>query len=111
MVKLTVREITGFLLPSGMRRSAKVVIKAKCGEENPVWASTLPDRKGGENPEWSEEDDALMYVPRWGGDGGILVIGVYLFGKNGRDTFLGGARPVPMIQAGMRARNRANLFA
>ena len=91
---LSVRELTGFLLPSGMRRSAKTIVKAKCGAGNPLNAQTRPDSKGGANPVWKDPEDAQMSVPRWAGDDGTLVLEVYEFGKNGRDTWLGGARYV-----------------
>ena len=91
---LTVRELTGFLLPSGMRRSARSLVKARCGVSNPLSTQTLPDSRGGANPEWKVAEDALMQVPRWAGDEGKLVLEVYEFGKNGRNTWLGGARCV-----------------
>jgi hypothetical protein len=89
----SLRKLTASFVPSGMRR-AKCVVKARCGEDNPVEQVSAKDAKGGEAPEWMEDDDErTILVPRWGGDEGVLVIAVAVAGKNGRDTFIGGARP------------------
>lgn len=87
-----VRELTGKLLPSGMRRT-KCFVRAQCGEDNPAKQETGPDFKGGDAPEWTETaaDKAKMFCPRWGGDEGVLVLAVYLTNKKGNHTFLGGA--------------------
>lgn len=90
---LSVREISGMLLPSGLRRTTKVVVKAKCGVSNPLHATSGLDDKGGDEPVWKHPEEAMMVVPRWGGDEDILVIETYEFGKNGRDVWLGGACP------------------
>ncbi len=85
----SVREVTGFLLPSGMRRTTKIVAKARMGVDNPDWEQTLPDRRGGANPEW---EDALMQLPRWGKDEDTLVLELWEFKrKSGQYTWLGGA--------------------
>lgn len=94
----SVRELTGFLLPSGIRRTAKVVAKARMGVDNPVTDQSEPDQKGGANPEWRDPEQARMTLPRWGKDEDTLVIELWECSKGGRYTWLGGAcssfRPV-----------------
>ena len=88
---LSVRELTGNMLPSGMRRS-KVIVRARCGEDNPVDEESGKDWKGGDAPEWTEENEPTLLVPRWGGDEGVLVISVYVCGKRGKSaTYIGGS--------------------
>eukprot|EP01050_Picozoa_sp_SAG11_P005984 SAG11_NODE_447_length_9395_cov_4.121665_1_plen_206_part_00 len=69
------------------------LLKARCGETNlQDQRATLPQKRGGRNPRWGRKQNNVMKLKRHANDDDILVIEMWDWDRQGRDTFIGVSR-------------------